>query len=144
MCIRFFPEKSAHSLVEGIEWLRTFVRQTTRTNLLKLNRDSDTSLTVTGRCRGLNTAVDNAYANSVEPPIRTQSMDLAERRQKRLLELANLSPHYGSAPWPGRTCSPLPKANSTLTQCLPPRPQSSAPSVASPTLYYGRRPDASA
>ena len=54
---RFFPDKSAHSLVKGIGWLRTFVRRTTRTDLPELHGDSGTSWTVHRRCRGLSTAV---------------------------------------------------------------------------------------
>ena len=31
--VRFFPKKSAARLVEGLEWLRNFVRRTTRCDL---------------------------------------------------------------------------------------------------------------
>ena len=74
----------------------------TRTDLLKLHGDSDTSWTVPGRGRDLNTVVVDAYVNSVEPPIRvvrcppgTRSMNMAERGEKRLLERANLNLHHG-------------------------------------------------
>ena len=76
--------------------------ETTRTDLLELHDDSGTSWTVPGHGRDLNTAVVDGYANSVEPPIRitqcppgTQSMDLAERGQKRLVVLANPNLHSG-------------------------------------------------
>ena len=99
---RFFPDKSAHSPVESTEWLRAFVRQTSRTDLFEIRGDSNTSCTVPGCGRDLNTAVVDAYVNSIEPPIRvircplgTQSMNLAERGQKRLLVLANPNFHYG-------------------------------------------------
>ena len=99
---RFFPDKSARSFVESTGWLRTFIRQTIRKDLFELHGDSGTPWAVPGRGRGLNTAIVGDYANSVEPPIRntryppgTQSTDLAERGQKRLLVLADLNLHYG-------------------------------------------------
>ena len=100
--VRFFPEKSAARLVEGFEWLRNFVRRTTRFGLLEVHGDSDTSWIVPGRGRDLNSAVVDDCVNSVEPPIsvfrcppRTQSPNLAERGQKKLLMLCNLKLHYG-------------------------------------------------
>ena len=101
--VRFFRDKSALSLVEGIAWLREFVR----TNALdrsvrELHGDSDTSWTVSGRGRDLNTAVVESYVRGIDPPFRivrcppgTQSMNMAERGQKRLLMLANLNLHHG-------------------------------------------------
>ena len=99
--IRIFPDKSTISLVEGIAWLRNFVRMTTQNNPLELHGDSDTSSTVSGRGRDLNTAVIDKYINKIEPPVRitlfppgTQSMNLAERGQKRLLMHSNLNLHH--------------------------------------------------
>ena len=73
-----------------------------RTDLLEIHGDSETSWTVTNRGRDLNIAIADAYVNSVEPPIRiiryppgTRSMNLAERGQKRLLVLAYLNLHHG-------------------------------------------------
>ena len=74
----------------------------TQSNFFELHGDSDTSWTVSGRGRDFNTAVVDEYANKVEPPVRitrcpsgTQSMNLAERGQERLLMLANLNLHHG-------------------------------------------------
>ena len=53
---RFFPDKSAHSPVEGTEWLRTFVRRTTSTDLLEIYGDSDNPWAVFGRGHCLNIA----------------------------------------------------------------------------------------
>ena len=97
--VRFFPEKPATRLVEGLDWLRVFVRRTTRHDLPEVHGDSDTSWTVPGRGRDLNSAVVDECVNSVEPPIsvfrcpsETRSLDLAERGQKKLLVLYNLNP----------------------------------------------------
>ena len=102
MRIRFFPNKSSRRLAGGFAWLRRFVRRTTTSDLLELHGDSDTSWTVPGRARDLNTSEVEAYANSAEPPINflrcppgVQSLNMAERGQKRLLLLANLSLHFG-------------------------------------------------
>ena len=46
LCVRFFPEKSAVHLVEGLEWPRNSVRRTTRRDLLGVHGDSDTSWAV--------------------------------------------------------------------------------------------------
>ena len=62
----FFRDKSASSLVEGIEWLRTSVRKTTLTDVLELHGDSVTSWAVPGRGCHLNTAVVEDYVNSGE------------------------------------------------------------------------------
>ena len=87
--IRFFPNKSLCRLIEGVEWLRNFVRRTAPTGLLELYGDSDMSWAVPRRARDINTAEVCAYAKSDEPPITfarcplgTQSLDMAERRQK--------------------------------------------------------------
>ena len=55
-----------------------------------------------GRGRDLNSAIADDYVNSVKPPISdfrcppgTQSLNLAERGQKKLLMLCNLNLHYG-------------------------------------------------
>ena len=100
--VRFFPEKPAERLVEGFEWLRNFVRRTTRHDLLEVHGDWDTSWTVPGRGQDLNSAVVGEYANSAEPPITvircppgTQSLNLVERSQKKLLMLFNPNLHYG-------------------------------------------------
>ena len=89
--VRLFPEKSAERLVEGLDWIRAFVRRTTRRDLLEVHDDSDTSWTVPGRGRDFNSAVVDDYDYSVEPPISvfrcppgTQSPNLAERGQKKL------------------------------------------------------------
>ena len=100
--VRFSPEKSATRLVEGLEWLRSFARRTPRHNLLEVHGDSATSWTVPGRGCDLNLAVVDDYVNSVEPPISvfrcpsgTQSLNLAERGQKKPVKLCNLNLHYG-------------------------------------------------
>ena len=100
MRIRFFPDKSAISLVEGITWLRNFVRMTIQNNLLELHGDPDTSWTVSGRGRDLNTAVVGEYVKRAEPPVASSGarmvlMNLAERGQKRLMTLANFDLHHG-------------------------------------------------
>ena len=84
--VRFFPEKPAGRLAEGLDWLRAFVRRTTRHDLLEVRGDSDTSWTLPGRGRDLNSAVVDDYVNSIEPPISvfrcppgTQSLNLAGR-----------------------------------------------------------------
>ena len=41
--VRFFQEKLAGLLIQGIEWLRNFVRRTSRHDLLEVHGDSDTS-----------------------------------------------------------------------------------------------------
>ena len=41
--VRFFPEKSATRLIEGLDWLRAFVRCTTCRDLLEVHGDSDNS-----------------------------------------------------------------------------------------------------
>ena len=88
-----FPEKPAGRLVEGFEWLRNFVRRTTRQ---ELHGDSETSWTVPGRGQDLKSAIADEYVNSVEPPISvfrcppgTQSRNLAECGRKKLLMLCN-------------------------------------------------------
>ena len=40
---RLFSEKSSHSPVAGIGWLRVFVQETTRTDHLEIHGDSGTS-----------------------------------------------------------------------------------------------------
>ena len=99
---RFFQEKSAERLTEGTGWLRNYVRRTSRSDLLEVHGDSDTSWAETGRGRDFNSAVVDEYVNSVEPPTTgvrckpgTQSLDLAERDQKEPLVLCNFSLHYG-------------------------------------------------
>ena len=57
---RFSQEKSAERLVEGIGWLRNFVRRATRNDRLEVHGDSETSWTKPGRGRDLNSAVDKA------------------------------------------------------------------------------------
>ena len=54
--VRFFPRIRTR-LIEGLEWLRTFVRRTTSHDLLEVHGDSDTPWTVPGRGRDLNSAV---------------------------------------------------------------------------------------
>ena len=49
MRIRFFSSKSSRRLVEGIGWLRRFVRRTTMPDLPELHGDSDMSWTVRRR-----------------------------------------------------------------------------------------------
>ena len=100
--VRFFPEQPAGSFVEVLEWLRTFIRQTTRKDLLELHEGSGTLWAVPGGGRDLNTEVVDDYVNSVEPPIRitrcqpgSQSTNVAGRGRKRLLMLANLILHDG-------------------------------------------------
>ena len=101
--MRFFRDKSALSLVEGITWLREFVHRAYPGRFVReLHGDSDTSWTVSGRGRDLNTAVVEEYVRGIQPPFRiircppgTQSMNMAERGQKRLLVLANLDLHHG-------------------------------------------------
>ena len=92
--VRFFPEKPATRLVEGLDWLRVFVRRTTRHDLPEVHGDSDTSWTVPGRDRDLNSAIAGDSDNSVEPSISvfrcppgTQSPNLAKLGQKKLLML---------------------------------------------------------
>ena len=85
--MRFFRDKSALSLVEGITWLREFVRTNcSGRSVRELHGDSDTSWTVSGRGRDLNTAVVEKYVRGIHPPFRiirfppgTQSMNMAER-----------------------------------------------------------------
>ena len=67
--VRFFQEKLTERLVEGLEWLRNFVRRTTRRDLLEIHGDSDTSRTVPGRGQDFNSSVVDEYVNSGEPPI---------------------------------------------------------------------------
>ena len=55
--VRFFRDKSALSLVVGITWLREFVRINLDRSVRELHGHSDTSWTVSGRGRDLNTAV---------------------------------------------------------------------------------------
>ena len=100
--MRFFRDKSALSPVEGITWLREIVRTNLHSSVRELHGDSDTSCTVSGRGRDLNTAVVEEYVRGIDPPFRiircppgTQSMNMAERGQKRLLVLANLNLHHG-------------------------------------------------
>ena len=100
--VRFFRDKSALSLVEGTTWLREFVRIDLDRSVRELRGDSDTSWTVSGRGRDLNTAVVEEYVRGIDPPFRiirfppgTQSINMAERGQKRLLVLANLNLHHG-------------------------------------------------
>ena len=63
--VRFFPEMLAGRLVEGLEWLRTFVRRTTRHDLLEVHGDSDTFWTVPGREQDLSSAVVDKYVNFI-------------------------------------------------------------------------------
>ena len=64
--VRFFRDKSALSLVEGIAWLREFVRSNCPGPLVReLHGDSDTSWTVSGRGRDLNTAVVERYIRGI-------------------------------------------------------------------------------
>ena len=79
-----------------------FVRKNLDRPVRELHGDSDTSWTVSGRGRDLNTAVVEEYVRGIHPPFRiircppvTQSMNMAERGQKRLLMLANLNLHHG-------------------------------------------------
>ena len=127
--MRLFPDKSAISPVEGITWLRNFVRLTTQNNLLELHSDPETSWTVSGRGRDLNTAVVDEYANAVRiircPP-GTQSTNLTERGQKRVLVLANQNPHRERL-----GLLPPPKGSSTSTPWRGRRSPSFAPSAAS-------------
>ena len=47
--VRFFRDKSALSLVEGITWLREFVRVSLRRSVRELHGDSDTSKSTSAR-----------------------------------------------------------------------------------------------
>ena len=100
--VRFFREKSALSPVEGITWLREFVRTKLRRSVRELHGDSDTSWTVSGRGCDLNTAVVAEYVRKIDPPFSIircppgiQSTNMAEHGQKLLLVLANLNLHHG-------------------------------------------------
>ena len=66
------------------------------------SRFSDTTWTVPGLGRDVNSDILDEYANSVEPPITlircppgTRSPNLAERGQKKIPMLCNLNLHYG-------------------------------------------------
>lgn len=52
--VRFIQVKSAGRLVGGLEWLRNFVRRTTRDDLLEVHDNFETSWTAPGRGRDLN------------------------------------------------------------------------------------------
>ena len=100
--VRFLRDKPALSLVEFITWLREFVRKSLDRSVRELHGDSDTTWTVSGRSRDLNTAVVEEYVRGIHPqfcitrcPPGTQSMNMAERGQKRLLMLAILNLHHG-------------------------------------------------
>ena len=67
-------------------------------DLLEAHGDSDTSWTAPGRGRNPNSAIVDEYVSSAGPPITgtcTQSPDLAERSQKKLLTHCNFDLHYG-------------------------------------------------
>ena len=79
---------------------------------------------VPGRGPDLNSAVVDDYANSIEPPITaircppgTQSRNLAERGQKKLLMACSPNLHYGRLGLKGgRAYSSRSKASSTTTR----------------------------
>ena len=88
MRVRFIPEKSAERLVEGLGWLRNFVRCTSCHDLLEVHSDSNTSWAVPVRGQDPNSSIVDDYVNSAEPPITairrlpgTQSLSTAERGQ---------------------------------------------------------------
>ena len=149
--VRFFPEKSATRLVEGLDWLRAFVRLTTCRDLLEVHGDSDTSWTVPGRGPDLNSAIADDYANSAEPPIScfrcppgTRSLNLAERGQKKPLMACNLNLHCGRLSLKGWE-DMLFAAEGQLDHH--PMPRSCDPKlrfVSRHGAYFGRRPASSA
>ena len=69
--VRFFRDKSALSLVEGITWLLESVRTRLRRSVRELHGDSDTSWTVSGRGRDLNTAAVAECVRGIDPPFST-------------------------------------------------------------------------
>ena len=103
-----------------------------------------------GRGQDLNSAIVDEYVNSVEPPISffrsppgTQSFNLAERGQKKLLMLRNLNLHYGRLSLMGWE-DMLFAANGQLDHH--PMPRALAPAqrtVSRHEAYFDRRPDAS-
>lgn len=118
------------------------MRRTTTSDLLELHGDSDTSWTVPGRARDLNTSEVEAYPNSAEPPINfvrcppgTQSLNMAERGQKRLLLFANLSLHFGRLSMEGRKGMFL-AAEAQLD--FHPMPRSAVPALRDICRYEGR------
>ena len=149
--VRFFQEKSATRLVEGLEWLRAFVRRTTCRDLLEVHGDSDTSWTVPGRGRDLNSAVVDDYVNSAEPPISvfrcppgTQSPNFVERGQKKLLMLCNLNLNYGRLSLKGWEDMLFEAEGQLDHHPVSLSRDSSLRFVSRHEAYFGRRPDASA